>query len=229
MRQPFVAVIVTITALLAAPASADVTVTLANGQASVSAKNATVREILAEWARVGQARIVNAERVSGAPVTLELSNVPELQALDVILRSVSGYVAAPRASDVANAARYDRIYLLATSTAVAAPPRPAAPAAPPVFQPAQQPSAQPDDQATEDEAARPAAPQQRPALPPRGPGLNNFPQQRPVQPQPEQPPGPTSYPAPTAPFGVATPGMPVPVPQQPGQPQPGQPGAPPQR
>lgn len=203
-------------------ASADVVVTLADGHATVSAKNATIREILAEWARVGQTRIINAERVGGAPLTIELTNLPELQALEIILRTVSGYVAAPRAELVPNAAQYDRIYLLATSTPAAAPPRPAAAAtAPPAFQP---PPAAPDDQAVEDENGRPGG-QPRPAPPLRGPAFNQFPPQRPAQPQPEQPAGPASYPAPTSPVGVATPGMPVPVPQQPGQPQPGQPGA----
>jgi hypothetical protein len=221
MRQRLVASLVVGAIGMATHASADVVVKLVDGHASVSATNATVREILAEWARVGQTRIVNAERVGGTPVTIELSNVPELQALDIILRSVSGYVAAPRAEAVANAAQYDRIYLLATSTPAAAPPRPPAAVLPPAFQPPQLPA--PDDQAPDDENARPGGPP-RPVPPIRAP----FPQPRQVQPQQDQPPpGPASYPTPTAPFGVATPGMPVPVPQQPGQPQPGPPGAPP--
>lgn len=212
--QPLrVASLLTAAVLLAAPASADVVVKLENGQASVSATNATVREILAEWARVGQTRIVNVDRVAGNPMTLELSNVPELQALDVILRTVSGYVAAPRAEAAPNASQYDRIYLLATSTPAAAPPRPATPAPAP-FQPA---NVQPDDQ-EEDDVPSPNPPR---AVPPRPP-FNTFPQPRPApqqqQQQPEEQPDPTTYTTPTAPFGVATPGMPVPVPQQPGQP-----------
>ena len=49
------------------------------------AKDATVRQILAEWARVGQTKIVNVERIPGGPLTLELNNVPEAQALDILL------------------------------------------------------------------------------------------------------------------------------------------------
>ena len=45
------------------PAAADVTVTIADGHVSISAANATVRQILTEWARVGQTRIVNLDRV----------------------------------------------------------------------------------------------------------------------------------------------------------------------
>jgi hypothetical protein len=221
MRQQLVACLVVGAIGMAAEASADVVVKLANGHASVSATNATVREILAEWARVGHARIVNVERVGGAPVTMELNNVPELQALDVILRSVSGYVAAPRADAAPDAAQYDRIYLLATSTPAAAPPRLApAVAAQPAFPPPAVPA--PDEQEDDVENARPGGPA-RPAPPIRAP----FPQPRQFQPPPvqQQPQGPASYPTPTSPFGVATPGMPVPVPQQPGQPQPGQPDA----
>ena len=55
-----------------------------------------LRQILAEWAKVGGTRIVNAERVTGPPVTLSCSKVPEQQALAVLLRSVAGYLAAPR-------------------------------------------------------------------------------------------------------------------------------------
>ena len=81
----------------ARPPSADVQLTIQDGRVSLVAKDATVRQILAEWARVGQTKIVNVERIPGGPVTLQLTDVPEQQALDMLLRSVSGYLAAPRA------------------------------------------------------------------------------------------------------------------------------------
>ena len=77
-------------------ASADVQVTMQNGRVTVIAKNATLAQILAEWARVGQTKIVNGERVPGGPVTLQLTDMPEQQALDTLLRSIAGYMAAPR-------------------------------------------------------------------------------------------------------------------------------------
>ena len=82
--------------LTASAASADVQLQLHDGRVSIVAKDATVRQILAEWARVGQTKVVNVDRIPGGPLTLELSNMPEAQALDVLLRSVSGYMAAPR-------------------------------------------------------------------------------------------------------------------------------------
>src|SRR5947208_12216954 len=93
-------------------ASADVNLTMQNGRVSLVAKDATVRQILTEWARVGQTKIVNVERIPGGPITLELKDVPEQEALEVLLRSVSGYMAAPRATVVANASAFDRIIVM---------------------------------------------------------------------------------------------------------------------
>ena len=109
--------------------AADVHITLANGTVSVSATDATLGQILGEWARVGQTRIVNIERLPAAPISLQLDNVPEAQALDTVLRSASGYLAAPRAVPVPNASAYDRVFVLANSAGT--PSRPASVASPP--------------------------------------------------------------------------------------------------
>jgi len=98
-------------------AAPSVQLTIHDGRVWLLATDATVRQILAEWARVGQTRVVNVERVTGGPLTLELTDVPEEQALDVLLRSVSGFMAAPRAAVVANASQFDRILILPTSAA----------------------------------------------------------------------------------------------------------------
>ena len=100
----------------AAPAAAgELRLAIANGQVTLLAKDVTVREILAEWARVGQTRIVNGEKLAGGPVTLELNDVPDAQALDTILRSAAGYVMAPRMAGSPGPSRYDRILILASS------------------------------------------------------------------------------------------------------------------
>jgi hypothetical protein len=233
MRLHVLGSVVVGVALFASPARADVKVTIADGRVTLTAKDATIRQILVEWARVGQTRIVNVERVSGSPVSIELTDVPEAQALDVVLRSVSGYLAAPRSVVLPNASRYDRIYLLPTSSGT--PVRAGAPAsaAAPAFAPPP-PLASADDQ-SDDEVPRQVpvpAPQGPQPGGPRGPVFNTFPQpQTPRQaitaapaPPPAAAPTPASYPAPTAPVGVPTPGMVVPTPQQPGQAQPGSPG-----
>lgn len=132
MRHKLLLVALAAAVAAAAPASAEVRLTMADGHVSISATNATVGQILAEWARVGQTRIVNGERLTGGPLTLELTNVPEAQALDIILRSASGYLLAPRPTPVPTASRFDRILILPTSSA---PRAAAAPPPPPSFPP----------------------------------------------------------------------------------------------
>src|SRR5262245_9047115 len=94
MRRPLLALAL---ALSAAPVSAQqVKIAFHDGQVTLETAGASPRSILAEWSRVGGTNIVNGERVSGAPLTLKLVDVPEAQALEVVLRSVAGYMAAPR-------------------------------------------------------------------------------------------------------------------------------------
>jgi hypothetical protein len=112
--------------LFAIPANAgELKLSINAGRVTVIATNVPVSQVLQEWARVGHTKIVNAERIMGPPVTVQLVNVPEKEALDIILRSASGYVAAPRPELVADASMYDRIMIMPTSIA---PPEQAAPA-----------------------------------------------------------------------------------------------------
>jgi hypothetical protein len=108
-----------------------VTVTVEDGLVTIVADNATPREVLAEWARVGGVRIVNGERVPGAPLTIRLEKVTERKALDVILRGAAGYMLAAREAGT-GAAYFDRIVILPTSnTAAAAVQRPSPASMPP--------------------------------------------------------------------------------------------------
>ena len=132
---------------------------IANGRVTLHAQNVPVRTILAEWARLGGAKIVNGDRVAGAPVTLDLENVPERQALDIILRGVSGYMLAARDAAASGASIYDRIMILPTSVAPRNPP-PSAPVvsrgpAPIISRPI---AAQPDDQDADDDPPQDVAP-----------------------------------------------------------------------
>jgi len=226
-----------------AGASADVQLSIANGRVSLIARDVTVRQILTEWARIGQTRVVNVERVPNGLVTLEFRNVPEQQALDTLLRSVSGYVAAPRADVVANASMFDRIVVMPAS---APPPAAAArPAANPTYQQPPPgmfvpPGMQAPPVADDDEDEAPAPPVNR------GPVFNAYPAPQVTNPQQQliyQPtPGvaapvpivlPQQEGAPVAPgyqpaipFGGSVPGMVVPQPQPPGGNQPNQPAQP---
>jgi hypothetical protein len=90
-----------------------------NGLVTLNAQNAPVRTILAEWSRLGGTRFLNADRIGGAPVTVELTSVPERQALEILLRSVAGYVVTQR--EGGGVSRLGGVAILPTSAAVRAP------------------------------------------------------------------------------------------------------------
>ena len=114
-RRVLLAAAVLVSAAL--PVSAQsVSLTLHDGRVTLVTQNATPSAILAEWARLGQIKLVDAERVPGAPLTLRLENVPEREALDIVLRNAAGYIAAPRAQvSSTTISRFDRVIVMASS------------------------------------------------------------------------------------------------------------------
>jgi hypothetical protein len=220
-------------AVLLGAASAEaqqVKLQIQDGRVTLEAHNVPVRQILAEWARVGGAKVVNGDKVVGAPVTLQLQNVPERQALDTILRGVSGYMLAVRPDGVSGISAFDRIMILPTSAAPRSAPAPAITGFPsrPFPQPSPTPADEevatfdPDgDEEDNDVPADEAADQEPPmqGMPPRFQRRANvFPNPTGAQPQPFVPPnvpgmpGATGdedlegaegqAPSPTNPFGV---------------------------
>ena len=93
-----------------------VTLDFKDGKVTVKAQGAQVSQILSEWARRGRTTIVNGERVPGPAVTIELQDMPEQLALDIILRGASGYLVAARETAIAGASSFDRVYILPTSS-----------------------------------------------------------------------------------------------------------------
>jgi hypothetical protein len=181
-------------AALPPAASAEVQLAIQNGRVTLVATDATVRQILTEWARVGQTRIVNVEQIPGGPLTLQLTGVAESEALDLLLRSVTGYMAATRSVPAPNLSRYDRILVLPT-TAVTRVPVTTPPA--PVFQQPFQRPVDPDS----DEA--PSIP------PPRGPLFQTVPSAAPgLPPGIEEAAGPGNLPI----GGESGNGQPLPTP-----------------
>jgi hypothetical protein len=98
-----------------------VQLTIKDGRVTLKTENATVRQILDEWTRVGQTKIVNADKVTGQPLTLSLIDVPEREALDTVMRQAAGYAVVERAGDVPNASTFDRILVMARTTPVTQP------------------------------------------------------------------------------------------------------------
>jgi hypothetical protein len=191
-----------------------------DGRVSVEATSVPVRTILTEWGKIGGTKIVGAERVSGAPITVKLINVTEAQALETILRSVAGYMAAPRNTG-AGASMYDRILVMATTSA----PPPAAVNARPGPQPSNafngtQRFVPPQRQRPEqDEPAEIEEPDENPPQPPvftfpqpGNNGLVNQPGQfqgapNIVSPNPNFPAPAPAPEQPKGPIGVSQPGM----------------------
>jgi hypothetical protein len=195
------------TAVITGTAEAgELSLTIANGRVTLIAHDVTVRQILDEWARVGQTKIVNGDKLLGAPLTIELRDVTEAVALDTVLRSAAGYVVAPRVAGNIGASFYDRIMILPTSRA----PVVTAAAPSPQFNRPQQPQTMPVVENDDEPAQAPpqvAQPQGQPFPGPAPqPGVQQPGMQQPV----------TTLPRP---------GMLPPAPTGPGNPyQPNQPG-----
>ena len=214
MRKLYICLVVPV--LLALPAqgmAGELKLTMQNGLVSVSAQNVPLSMILAEWARIGQTRIVNGDKIL-TPVSLELVNVPERKALDILLRSVSGYMLAERPTQTANASVFDRIMILPTSR----PPANTGPvnAVPPPFNAPRPIPAQPmpvmEDDVGPNVMPPDAGPQTMPGQPPV-PGQPSMPGQPPV---PGQPSMPGQVPTQNTPLTAPRPGqLPQPVQQQP--------------
>jgi hypothetical protein len=93
---------------------------IVDGRVTLKARDVTVTQILREWARVGSTKVVNLEKITSDTVSLDLLDVPERQALDTLLRTTSGYVAATRATPLAGASQFDRILVMPPSVPPAA-------------------------------------------------------------------------------------------------------------
>lgn len=120
MQKLLCCVIVATSVAATTPAAAgELKLSMANGRATLMATDVPVRQILAEWARVGETKVVNGERVLGPNLTLQMVDRPEREVLDAVLRTAAGYVAAPRPAAVAHLSVYDRILILPTSQAPA--------------------------------------------------------------------------------------------------------------
>lgn len=170
-----------------------------DGRVRLIAENVPVSRILAEWARLGGTKIVNGERVVGAPVTLQIVDVPERQALETVLRGAAGYMVLARETMTPGASAFDKILVLPTTTRA-----PAAAALPP---PTPTPPQFQNRLGTETDLDEP---EENPQGPPPGafprgrvPGVN-APLNAPPSEGPDDEPAPNAPPppAPGNPFGV---------------------------
>ena len=194
MRTLFPAFVLAVL-VIPAPASAQLTLKMDGGMVTLIAKDVPLSTIMAEWAKVGKTSILNGDKIF-TPVTLQLENVPEKQALDILLRGAAGYMLAERATPIAGSSAFDRIMILPTSR----PPANAPPLQPATPQPFAPPRPMPVPVPVQDDQ-EPGQPNMQPP-----PGV----QQLPPGVQPGQQPT-----TPQAPLTAPRPGMLTAPPQQP--------------
>jgi hypothetical protein len=133
MLRPIVLATVVLAALPWMAVGQTVKVEFQMGKVTLVAKDAPLRAILNEWSRVGGTKLINPERVTGGPLTLELTAMPERQALDILLRDVGGFMVGPRNSLVPGVSAYDRLLIVSGAGGRAV----QTPAPPPAFTPVQ--------------------------------------------------------------------------------------------
>ncbi len=128
MQKLLCCVALTVSVAAASTAAAQqLTLSIADGRATLIATDVPLRQVMAEWARIGETKVVNGERLVGPNLTIQLVDRPEREVLDAVLRTAAGYVAAPRNAGDPRLSMYDRILILPTSQAPAFNPVAAAP------------------------------------------------------------------------------------------------------
>ena len=143
MRAGLVVLMMTMRVAAMAPIAAvdGLEVSFADGRVTVIADQVPLRTILDEWSRLGDTEFVDSDPDSGSlqlaaqPLQIQLVDVPEAEALRILLRDVAGFIAAPRPGPLAGTSRYGRVLVMATSRPqpgnafVPAPDRPGLPTA----------------------------------------------------------------------------------------------------
>ena len=230
MKHLRVAILVAAVCMPASVSAGELVLSFKDGRVTLKATDASLRQILNEWARLGQTRMTGLEKLTGSPLTLELVDVPEKQALEILLRSVAGYIAAPRAvmasasvspsigSRCCRPASRRRLPWGRARPAAFVPPPPT-----PFPDPTQLANEEPDPNGSPNPPGIPVfspnAEPLNPAMVPAGPGPAGPGQLR--GPVPDDPNGPPpiegAAPAGTAPLTTARPGV-IPVPQTPPRP-----------
>ena len=197
-----IGVLVTLLALVATSslgAADGLELSFKNGRVTVIAMDVSVAAILQEWAQVGDTRFIDGDKLDRVRVRLEMIDVPESEALRVLLRDAAGYVTAPRAVHVEGSSRFDRVLVMATTrrqTSLAAGSPPTFGTAPAALAPAQGAAAVALPGSGFDDRERNALEELRELLP--QPSLVARPGTRPTQ-----------RPGPTLPATASRPGMPV--------------------
>lgn len=129
MRAVVIVMMTWVVAVAPIDAADGVDVSFADGRVTVIADQVPLHTILDEWSKLGDTQFVDSkddgdaraaiEQLAPQPIQIHLVDVPEADALRILLRDAAGFIAAPRAEQVAGASRFGRVLVMATSRAQA--------------------------------------------------------------------------------------------------------------
>jgi hypothetical protein len=108
--------IATAAALVAAAgpvAADDLELSFDAGRVTVVAAAVPLVTILDEWARLGDTRFVAAHGLPARPVSVRMVDVPEREALRVLLRAAGGYIAESRSTRQPGVSAFERVLIMA--------------------------------------------------------------------------------------------------------------------
>jgi hypothetical protein len=90
----------------------DLELSFNNGRVTIIATNVQIEKILTKWTQVGGTAFIDANAMKNQPVTLTLRNVPESEALRILLRAVTGYVVAPWSEKKIGLSSFRRVLIM---------------------------------------------------------------------------------------------------------------------
>jgi glycosyltransferase involved in cell wall biosynthesis len=93
-------------------AAARLQIMFADGHVSLSAHGVTVQQVLQEWERVGRTQVDHPEAVPTKLLDIDLNDVPEEEALGVLLRSAGGFMVMPAPAPSQTTSHFGRILIV---------------------------------------------------------------------------------------------------------------------
>lgn len=104
-------------------AADDLELSFSAGRVTVVAAEVPLAAILDEWARLGDTRFVAGDGLPARAVSVRLVDVPEREALRVLLRAAGGYIAESRSASQPGVSAFERVLVMTAARRRAAPGR----------------------------------------------------------------------------------------------------------
>lgn len=115
LRLLLCVVVAMLSPALAGAQAPPVSIAIGERGVTLDARDATLREILDEWARVGSVKIVNGEKLDDKHITLQLTDVPEREAFEILLRDLGGFVLSARGTNDSGRSEFGSLLVIPAS------------------------------------------------------------------------------------------------------------------